>query len=103
MPPGTVPAVPLTLCVLLTPVAGAADRLVEYEDQVLARLPAHGARLLSRVRAEDPEAEPFEVHLIEFPSEAGLEDYLADPARVAMRGLRDAAIASTEILRVEVV
>lgn len=94
---------PLTLCVLLSPVPGGARRLAEYEDRVLALLPAHGARLLSRVRAEDPESEPLEVHVIEFPTEAALEDYLADPAREALRELRDAAIATTEILRVRVV
>jgi uncharacterized protein (DUF1330 family) len=95
--------VPVTLCVLLTPVPGGAQRLAEYEDRVLALLPAHGGRLLSRVRAEDPESEPFEVHVIEFPTEGALEDYLEDPARQALRELRDAAIASTEILRVRAV
>ncbi len=80
----------VTLCVLLTPVAGGATRLVEYEDRVLARLPAHGARLVSRVRAVDPDASPFEVHVIEFPTEAALEGYLADPARQALSGVRDA-------------
>ena len=97
------PIMPVTLCVLLTAVPGNEQLLVEYEDDVLELLPAHGARLLSRVRSLDPSEAPFEVQIIEFPSEAALEQYLQDPARVARIGARDRAIASTEVRRVEVV
>jgi uncharacterized protein (DUF1330 family) len=93
----------LTLCVLLTAKPGNEARLVEYEDQVLALLGRHGARLLQRVRAIDPQDAPQEVHLIEFPSEAALQEYMDDPARLALTDLREQGIAGTEVLRVEVV
>jgi uncharacterized protein (DUF1330 family) len=94
---------PVTLCVLLTAAPGNIGRLVEYEDQVLELLGIHGARLLSRVRTIDSHDAPQEVHVIEFPSEAALQQYMDDPARLALTELRDQAIASTEVLRVEVV
>ena len=93
----------VTLCVLLTAVPGHERDLVEYEDQVLELLAAHGANLVTRVRTVDPHDAPHEVHVIEFPSEASLQRYMDDPARLALSELRDRAIASTEVLRVDVV
>jgi uncharacterized protein (DUF1330 family) len=93
----------VTLCVVLTATAGKAAGLAEYEDTVLALLPAHGARVRERLRVVDPGEGPHEVHVLEFPSEAALDAYLNDPARVALRGRRDAVIAGSELLRVEVV
>ncbi|MGZ4735550.1 MAG: DUF1330 domain-containing protein [Acidimicrobiia bacterium] len=93
----------VTLCVLLTAAPGQEPRLVEYEDQVLELLGAHGARLLQRVRTVDPHDTPHEVHVIEFPSEAALQQYMDDPARLTLTDLRDRAIATTEVLRVDVV
>ena len=93
----------VTLCVLLTAAPGKELQLVEYEDQVLGLLGGHGARLVSRVRSIDPHDAPQEVHVIEFPSEAALQQYMDDPARLALTELRDRAIAATEVVRVEVV
>jgi uncharacterized protein (DUF1330 family) len=94
---------PVTLFVQLWAVPGNEHLLVEYEDQVLERLPAHGARVLQRVRATDAPNGPFEAHILEFPSEGALDGYMADPERVALSELRDRAIARTEVLRVDVV
>jgi uncharacterized protein (DUF1330 family) len=97
------PAAPVTLCVTLTAKPGNAALLVEYEDQVLDLLPAHGARLVQRVRALDATSDPLEIQVVEFPSEEALEHYLQDPVRVALSDLRELAIARTELLRVTVV
>lgn len=97
------PATPVTLCVTLTAKPGSAALLVEYEDQVLDLLPAHGARLVQRVRALDATSDPLEIQVVEFPSEEALEHYLQDPARVALSDLREQAIAKTGLLRVTVV
>jgi uncharacterized protein (DUF1330 family) len=94
---------PVTLCVTLTAKPDSAALLVEYEDQVLDLLPAHGARLVQRVRALDATSDPLEIQVVEFPSEEALEHYLQDPARVALSDLRDRAIAKTGLLRVTVV
>ncbi|HEY3724755.1 MAG TPA: DUF1330 domain-containing protein [Acidimicrobiia bacterium] len=93
----------VTLCVLLDAVPGRETELSEYEDRVLAFLPDHGARIVQRVRAVDPAAAPLEVQVIEFPSEAALEAYLADPRRAALADRRERAVARTEVVRVAVV
>jgi uncharacterized protein (DUF1330 family) len=95
--------VALTLCVLLTPRPGAQALLVEYEDQVLTLLERHGGRVLQRVRSVEGTDGPFEIHLLEVPSEDALAAYMDDPARLALATLREQAIAETQVLRVEVV
>ncbi|WP_425955668.1 hypothetical protein [Xylanimonas sp. McL0601] len=96
---------PLTLCVLLWPLPGQDDALTAYEDAVLALLPDHGARLVSRVRrtaSDGPAGDgPLEVQVIELPSGEALAAYMADPRRTALAVDRDAAIARTQILDVE--
>ena len=92
---------PVTLCVLLDAVPGRETELAEYEDEVLALLPDHGARLVQRVRAVDPATVPLEVQVLEFPSEGALEAYLADPRREALADRRERAVAGTEELRVD--
>ena len=92
---------PLTLCVLLWPVAGQEELLIAYEDRVLAHLADHGARVVSRVRARD--GEPFEVQLLEFPSEDALAAFMDDPRRAALADERDRAIARAEVIRVSTV
>ncbi len=98
---------PLTLLVQLWSQPGNEQLLIEYEDQVLGRLAAYGARIRQRVRATDAGAAqsdgPFEAHVLEFPSEGALDAYMADPERLALSSLRERAIARTELLRVEVV
>lgn len=57
-----------------------------FEDDVLALLPDHGARLVYRGRrssGQDPSL-PAEVHLIWFPSRAAFDAYLADGRRQAL-------------------
>ena len=93
---------PVTLCVLLSAAPGREQMLVEYEDQVLQRVTVYGGRVLQRVRAIEP-VSPFEVHVLEFPTEDALMGYMADPERVALAPLRDEAIVNTDVIRVEVV
>jgi uncharacterized protein (DUF1330 family) len=91
----------ITLCVMLWASQGRTQQLAEYEDCVLPRLAAYGARLLTRVSSL--EGGPTEVQVLEFPSEDALEKFQNDPERLALAGLRTESIARTEILRVAVV
>lgn len=91
----------VTLCCLLWAIPGREFELGAYEDKVLALIPHHGARVVSRVRSDGTDGAPLEVQLYEFASEASLDSYLADPRRVALGAERDAAIARTQLLRVE--
>jgi uncharacterized protein (DUF1330 family) len=88
------------LCVLLWPKPGAAAALAAYEDEVLELLSSHGARVLQRARTDGADGAPLEIHVLEFPSQVALDDYLGDERRFALSGAREAAIARTEVLSV---
>ena len=93
----------LLLCVLLWARDGEEQTLVDYEDRVLALLPDHGARVKQRVRSDGGVGAPLEVHVLEFPSQAALDAYMADERRVALSALRERGIARTQVLRVDAV
>jgi aminoglycoside 6'-N-acetyltransferase len=95
--------VAVTLCVLLWVVPGREEQLIDYEDRVLARLEAYGARLLHRVRRAEASGSPYEVQVIELPDEAAYSGFMADPERLALAAMREGAVDRTEIIPVEVV
>jgi uncharacterized protein (DUF1330 family) len=93
----------LQLCVLLWAVPGREADLSAYEDTVLALMPRHGGRVVSRVRRIDGEDGPLEVQLIDLPDEAALESDRTDPARVALAETHRSVIERTEVIRVTTV
>jgi uncharacterized protein (DUF1330 family) len=94
----------LTLCVLLWSVDGQEAQLSAYEDEVLALVPEYGGTVLSRVRRTGGATEqPYEVQVIELQDRDALDGYQADPRRTALAGIRDQAIARTEIIPVTTV
>jgi uncharacterized protein (DUF1330 family) len=95
--------VTIQLCVLLWARPGATQALIEYENNVLALLPEHDARLLARARTDGADDAPTEIQLIEFASQAGYDSYLVDERRAALAAQRDAAIARTEVYPVRIV
>lgn len=94
---------PLQLCVLLWAVSGREPELISYEDAVLALLPRHGGSVVSRVRRLDAEPGPLEVQVVQLPNDAALQDYLADPERIALAETRRAVVDRTEMIRVSIV
>jgi uncharacterized protein (DUF1330 family) len=94
---------PLQLCVLLWAVPGRDADLTSYEDAVLALLPSHGGRVVSRVRRIDGQPGPIEVQLIELPDDAALQAFRADPARAALAETRQAVVERTELIQVRVI
>jgi len=93
----------LTLCVLLWAQPGAKDALAAYEDQVLRLVPEHGGQVVQRARSSGEGGQPLEIQVLEFPSAEALEAYLADDRRTALAGVRDRAVARTEVINVELV
>jgi uncharacterized protein (DUF1330 family) len=91
--------VAITICVLLSAVAGREPSLHEYEDRVLDLLATHQARIIARLRALD--GRHTEIQLLEFASEQNLAEFQDDPRRLALAELREASIASTTVIRVE--
>jgi uncharacterized protein (DUF1330 family) len=91
--------VAVTLCVLLWARAGREADLGRYEDEVLALLADHDGRVVQRARVEGASGQPAEVQILQFASDAALEEYMNDPRRTAVAGQRDEAIARTDVLR----
>ena len=92
---------PVVLCVLLEAVPGEEAGLVAYEDEVLTLLADHDARVVQRVRAVEVGEGPYEMHVLEFASQAALDGYLEDPRRTALLAERDRVIARTTVIPVE--
>jgi uncharacterized protein (DUF1330 family) len=89
----------LTLCVLLWAKDGQAGNLMRYEDTVLELITHHyGGVLVSRVRCQTTPTGPDEVQVIQFPDQAALDSYSADPRRQALAAERDRVVARTEVL-----
>ena len=99
------PETPVVNCVLLWARPGMEAALSTYEDKVLRLLAEHGGRVLERGTVQpgsqhDGEP-PTEVQFLEMPSQASLDTYVNDPRRLAMAAERDAAIARTDLLRIQ--
>ncbi|GAA5528416.1 DUF1330 domain-containing protein [Herpetosiphon gulosus] len=77
----------------------------QFEAQVLPLLAQHNGRLLLRIRPTDTTIieqtiePPYEIHLLEFTSQADFERYLTDPQRQAALPLKDQAIHSTFVIQ----
>lgn len=95
----------ISLCVLLWAHPGQEAALADYEDRVLKLVADHGGRIVRRGSvATDGSAasdSPTEVQFLEFPSEGRLAAYMNDPRRTALADERDAAIAWTQVLRLQ--
>lgn len=99
------PETPVVNCVLLWARPRMEAALSAYEDKVLRLVAEHGGRVLERGTilpgSQYGGQPPTEVQFLEMPSEASLDAYINDPRRLAMAGERDAAIARTDVLRIQ--
>jgi uncharacterized protein (DUF1330 family) len=92
----------VTLCVLLWAHPGQSAALTEYEDRVLKLVWEHDGQVLQRGRVIGGSAgAPDEIQVLGFASEAALDAYTQDPRRTAMAADRDAAIARTDVHRID--
>jgi hypothetical protein len=82
---------------------GTEAALVRYEDRVLELMADHGARVVQRARTDGANDAPLEIQILEYPSQTALGGYLADERRTALAAEREATVARTEILPVELV
>jgi antibiotic biosynthesis monooxygenase (ABM) superfamily enzyme len=96
----------VSLCVLLWAHEGREAELSAYEDQVLALLPEHDGHVIQRARTAAGNGnsdQPVEVQFLRFASEAALDGYLHDARREALADQRKAAVAMTEVMRIQLV
>jgi hypothetical protein len=90
-----------TFYVFLWPHPGMDEALIAYEDTVLKLVPEHDGRVLQRARTNGIGGLPLEIQLFEWASQEAMDGYMADPRRTAMTADRDATIARTEIVAVQ--
>lgn len=93
----------LTSCVLLWAHPGMDEDLIAYEYSVLALVNEYGGTVLQRARSDGAGGWPLELQLYEWPSQAAVDTFMADPRRTALAAVRDRAIARTEIVPVQFV
>jgi uncharacterized protein (DUF1330 family) len=96
----------VNLCVLLWAHEGRDAELSAYEDQVLGLLAEHDGHVIQRAKTvarNGNSDEPTEIQLLRFRSDAALDGYMREARREALAGQRDAAIAMTEVMRIQLV
>jgi hypothetical protein len=91
----------VTFYVFLWACPGREQALIAYEDAVLALVGEHEGKVVHRALTDGADGRPLEIQLFEFASQAGVDGYMADPRRTALSTERDAAIARTEIVPVQ--
>lgn len=85
--------------------AGAgAEAVRSFENEVLELLPDHGAKVLFRGHrsAGEPAELPVEFHVLWFPTEDALRQYLADPRRVALLAKHGEVFSAKSVVRLDV-
>ena len=82
--------------------AAATHRVRSYEDDMLALLPTHGARVIYRGhRAQGQDASlPIEVHVLWFPERQALDSFLHDPRRAEISRRHGEVFDSTVVVQV---
>jgi uncharacterized protein (DUF1330 family) len=96
---------PITIVFIGHAPAATADQAAAYEDAVLPLLADHGARLVYRGRRKDArdETQPFEVHVLWFPSRDAFDAYLADDRRADLLRRFGEVFTSKQVVELETV
>ncbi|HVS92086.1 MAG TPA: hypothetical protein VHE59_08655 [Mucilaginibacter sp.] len=83
---------------------GQEDQFNLFESHVLPLLKRHNGVLLYRVRPTDDGiietamGEPYELHLVSFPSREDFEGYAKDPERLKYIDLKNASIEKAMLI-----
>lgn len=91
------------LCCLLWAHPGQEAALSDYENRVLAFLPAHDGALVQRATSDGADGQPNEVQIYRFVNQAAFEGYRDDPRRTELSAQRDRVIARTELFPVTII
>jgi hypothetical protein len=96
---------PITLAFVGYADRTSATAATQFEDEVLALLSDHGAKVLFRGRRREgePEALPLEVHVLWFPRRSALDAYLDDDRRRRLLERYGDVFARKEAVQVDVV
>ncbi|MBK9680268.1 MAG: DUF1330 domain-containing protein [Saprospiraceae bacterium] len=81
--------------------SGGEESYNEFEAMVLPLLPDYGGQIMLRLRPDKNSVieqnmdTPYEIHLISFESQEGLDSYIQDDIRQKYLPLKEKSIAST--------
>jgi antibiotic biosynthesis monooxygenase (ABM) superfamily enzyme len=95
-------APPLCVVVRLWIRQGLEAEFEAYERKVARVMARHGGVIERAIRtsgaSRDGSDEPFEVHLLRFPTQARYDAYRDDPERRSLSGERERIITKTDVL-----
>ena len=86
---------------------GQEAAFLKFEETAIPLMEVYGGKMLYRLRPQREafvsaeEELPYEIHLVSFESEEGLDGFLKDPGRKALLPLKEQAIRSTFLIRGE--
>ena len=96
------------LTVLLYIKTGKENVFQAYENAVLPILKKYDGVLIHCLRpthenyiGDSTEEQPYEIHLISFPSEINFKGYLQDPKRISFNHLKDESLRCSYIYKGE--
>ena len=77
---------------------GQRESFEEYEDAVIPLLEKYRGQLMYRIKCHEDYVQcrlnemPHEIHIISFPNQAALKNYLEDPKRQELANLREGIV-----------
>ena len=89
----------ISCCVLFWAHPGLEADLSRYIDTVVDLEIEHGATVRYRGLTDATDDQPLEVHILEFPNEDMLSNFMGDERRVTMDPERQRVIAKMEIMQ----
>ena len=79
---------------------------LEFEDFAIPLMAEYGGKMMHRIRPAQEnfvdhltDAFPYEVHILSFPSEEKLSDFIADPKRQAFVHLKNESVKTTFLIK----
>ena len=88
----------ISCCVMFWAHPGLEVDLSRYIDTVVDLETEHGGTVKYRGLTNASDDQPLEVHILEFPNEDMLNNFMGDERRVAMNPERERVIAKMEIM-----
>ena len=80
-------------------------KFLQFEEVALPLIPKYNGKLLLRIRPDEKEIiectieAPYEIHLIQFPSESDLKNFMKDPEREKFLHMKKQSVRSVMLIK----
>ena len=84
---------------------GKEESFHEFEDMAIPLIAKYNGKLLLRIRPADADViernmeAPYEVHLVQFPSEEDIENFMHDDSRTKFLHLKEDSVQSAILIK----